>query len=123
MKKNIYAALIILVTALTLNAQTFGKQPGDHESVKMFQNYPNPFSKTTTVKFNLTNDSNIRIFAVNKSTGETIDLADGFVSAGEHGVIFKSPEGINAEYICTLQVFSGDGSKLVYSVDIAMMQK
>lgn len=123
MKKNIYAVLIILVTAFTLNAQSYGKQPDNHRPVKVFQNYPNPFSVTTTVKFTLTEDSNIKIFAVNKISGEKIELADGFVSAGEHGVIFKSPEGSYAEYICTLQVFSGDGSSVIYSEDITMTRE
>lgn len=123
MKKNIYAAMIILVTAFTLNAQSYGKQPDDHRTVKVFQNYPNPFSKTTTVKFHLADDCNIKIFTVNKITGEKTELADGFVSAGEHGVIFKAPEGSYAEYICTLQVFSADGTAVIYSKDIMMTRE
>ncbi len=123
MKKNIYLAMIILVTAFTLNAQSYGKQPDNHKKVKVFQNYPNPFSKTTTVKFHLTEDSIIKIFTVNKISGEKTELADGFVSAGEHGVIFKAPEGRYAEYICTLQVFSGDSSTVIYSEDITMTRE
>lgn len=123
MKKNISAVFIILVLAVTLNIRTFSNQPGNHDFVKLFHNDPNPFSKTTTVKFNITEDSNVRIFAVNKITGKRIDLVDGFVSAGEHGVIFKSPEEEKGEYTCTIQIYSSDNGTVLYTKELIMLKR
>ncbi len=123
MKKNIYAVLIILVAAFMLNTVAFGKQKDSNDGIKKFQNFPNPFSETTTVKFSLSGDSKIKIFVVNKTSGVIIDLADGFVSAGEHGVIFKSPEGEKGEYTCTIQVFSSDENTVLFSKEIVMLKR
>jgi hypothetical protein len=56
------------------------------------QNYPNPFNPSTTIKFALPFDSNVKLTVFNV-TGQVVKvLANGLLSAGDHNIIFSFNE-------------------------------
>jgi hypothetical protein len=74
----------------------------------LLQNYPNPFNPITTIRFNLPNANHARLVIYNILGQEVRELANGFLSAGKHEVIWdgtnnsgiKEASGI---YFYTLQ--------------------
>jgi hypothetical protein len=60
------------------------------------QNYPNPFNPSTTIKFALPFDSNVKLIVYNV-TGQVVKvLANGMLGAGNHDVVFSFNEsGVN----------------------------
>jgi hypothetical protein len=58
------------------------------ENVELTGNYPNPFNPSTTIKFGLPEETNIKI-TIYSSTGQKIvALADGIYSKGYHGLVW-----------------------------------
>jgi hypothetical protein len=71
------------------------------------QNYPNPFNPSTTIKFALPFDSNVKLTIYNV-TGQVVKvLTNGMLNAGEHNVVFNfSGAGVNISsgiYFYTLE--------------------
>ncbi len=123
---------LIIVFSLTI-ALSFGKcfsQPlGNDKEYSLYQNNPNPFNETTTVKFSLKEDCYVKLYVTEEQTGNTFMLADGEMTAGPHGVIFKASvkTGSGSEnqydYICTLESYSLVGGALICSSRIKMKQQ
>jgi len=60
-------------------------------------NYPNPFNAATTIKLRLGNDGNVRLEVYNLLGQRATVLHDGFLSAGEHNIIWdgqNAPSGV-----------------------------
>jgi hypothetical protein len=67
------------------------------DEYSLSQNYPNPFNPTTTIKFSLVENSNVKLEIMN-ILGETVSLLlNGNLEAGNHDVEFNAsglPSGI-----------------------------
>jgi hypothetical protein len=73
------------------------------ESLKLFQDYPNPFNSVTTIKYHLDRPAHVSLKIINTVGKEIITLADGFQEAGEHQIKWK-PEGLpDGIYLSKLQ--------------------
>ncbi len=73
------------------------------------QNTPNPFNPTTTISFNLVAAGEVSIDVFNVA-GQKIDtLADGFMDAGEHSVVWNASGFSAGVYFYTIK--SGDFTK------------
>ena len=86
-------------------------------------NCPNPFYEVTTISFFLKQDCIAKLSAVDRSTGNVIELVNGVLSAGEHGIIFKAPITGSSGYKCILTAFSESDNSLLYSAEIEMEHK
>ncbi|WP_188112110.1 lytic polysaccharide monooxygenase [Aquimarina sp. RZ0] len=69
----------------TLSVDEFEKPSGALE-----QNYPNPFSGQSTIKYNLHKDSSVNIKVYNVFGQEVSTLIDDHKTTGEHEVIFNA---------------------------------
>jgi Secretion system C-terminal sorting domain len=61
------------------------------------QNYPNPFNPSTTIVFELKNDSHITLTIYNVLGQKLFNLVDGYLQSGVHKVVFDGknlPSGI-----------------------------
>ena len=74
------------------------------------QNYPNPFNPTTTIKFNLPEQSNVRIDVFNTLGQQVKSLVNGEVSAGEHSVKFDASALSSGVYLYRMQ--AGDFNEI-----------
>ena len=59
-------------------------------STRLHQNYPNPFNPTTTIKFDLASDSNVRLNVFNYNGQLLHSLVEGRMNAGSHTVEFDA---------------------------------
>ena len=87
-------------------------------TVKAFtlqQNYPNPFSKSTSIPFVLTEASNVKIILSDLSGKQVAEVVSGSYPSGQHEVLFTA-DGLNkGMYICTIQTEEGSRSiRMVY---------
>lgn len=129
MKKLLLFTIIILITACCLTSNISGQSAGNYGENVLLQNFPNPFDITTTVKFTLKEDCYVKMFVSNGQTRNKSYLVDGEMSAGDHGIVFKTNEiamsnsDKNTGYICTMEVYSLTGNIQLYTSDINMIQK
>ena len=78
------------------------------EQVELTGNYPNPFNPSTTIRFGLPEDSNVKITIYSINGQEVITLANGYFSKGYHEIKWngKNPSGrlvANGLYITELK--------------------
>ena len=69
------------------------------DKFQLSQNYPNPFNPSTKINFNLTTESNVKIFVYNILGQKVKELVNGQVSAGEHTVNFDAANLASGIYI------------------------
>lgn len=77
---------------------------GIPESVKLNPNYPNPFNPTTTISYELKEDSEVLLSIWNIVGQKVVTLADGMKEAGEHTATWNASEMPSGIYIAQLRV-------------------
>lgn len=112
---KIVAFSILFVTAIATNAQTNDLSSGGKHNINIYQNFNNIPNDCINVKFNIKNDCYAKLYLINPISSEKIMLVDGDISAGLHGVMFKSGENETNMYKCILEAYSVNSGKLVYS--------
>lgn len=78
--------------------------PDIPESVKLNPNYPNPFNPTTTIRFELKEDSEVLLSIWNIVGQRVVTLVDGMKEAGEHTATWNASEMPSGIYIAQLEV-------------------
>jgi len=73
---------------------------------KLHQNYPNPFNPTTTIKFDLASDSNVKLNVYNYNGQMVQSLVDGQMNAGVHTVDFDASNLCAGVYFYALEANS-----------------
>jgi len=77
------------------------------DDFQLFQNYPNPFNPTTTISFNISNDSPVSLGIYSTTGSLVVELEDGYLSNGYHSYMWDGkdmygnnvPSGV---YFCKL---------------------
>ena len=75
------------------------------------QNYPNPFNPSTTIKYSLPDDANVRIEIFNALGEKCADLVNGYLKAGNHEVKFEPKNLSSGIYYYSLHANTSDGIK------------
>jgi spore coat protein A, manganese oxidase len=75
------------------------------------QNYPNPFNPSTTIRFNLPEDSPVELKVFNSIGQEVTTLAEGDFAAGIHAVTFNAGTLASGTYIARIKAGSYTASK------------
>ncbi|TVR39802.1 MAG: T9SS C-terminal target domain-containing protein [Bacteroidia bacterium] len=91
--------------------------PAPAGELRLYQNYPNPFSTHTTIPFEMTEPGNVRIDVFNLHGMHIANLANGFKPAGRHEAEFRGagyPPGI---YIYRMQTATGIKSKQMIMIN------
>jgi hypothetical protein len=69
----------------------------------LYQNHPNPFNPTTTVRYDLPNDGEVTLWVYDGLGRVAATLVQGRESAGEHEVLFNASDLPSGLYYCRLQ--------------------
>jgi hypothetical protein len=73
-------------------------------SFNLFNNYPNPFNPSTTIKYQLPSDCNVSLKIYNILGSEIAILVNGHQTAGIHSIIFSPLSNIGSGiYFCILK--------------------
>lgn len=69
------------------------------EKFKLFDNYPNPFNPSTTIKFELAQLCNVKIEIINLLGQKVRTLANSQLSAGVHSVLWNGKNDLNESVV------------------------
>ncbi len=70
------------------------------------QNYPNPFNPTTTIKYSIPSDQEVRLNIYNLLGEKVTALVDGLQKAGQHEVRFNASKYTSGVYMYKLEAGS-----------------
>ena len=73
------------------------------EGYELEQNFPNPFSSSTTIKFTIPRSEHISLKVYDVYGNEVADLMDSHVRAGDHEVVFESGSLAKGTYFYSLR--------------------
>ena len=89
---------------------------GDIEDVILGQNYPNPFNPTTTIKFELLQDTDVEVKVFNLEGKEVAVLHNGFLNRGVHQFEFDAKGLSSGIYIYQVKTpFSIKSHKMIFT--------
>ncbi len=72
-------------------------------SFSLYQNFPNPFNPSTTIKFNIDKTGIVRLCIYDMLGKKVIELLNGNMSKGEHSIVFNSRNLSSGIYFYQLQ--------------------
>jgi hypothetical protein len=124
-KLQLFLLLVFTISSLSYT-EVFAQNAEFAAGLSLLQNSPNPFEEITSIKFDLTKGSYVKLTVVNLETGYQTILIDGEMSAGKQGIIFKTNRRINersANFRCTLEIYSLADNTLLNTAEIKMVQK
>lgn len=93
-------AILWRATGLSANRPS----PPLAHTVRLEQNFPNPFNPTTTIRFSLPGDAWAQVRVVDISGRVVAELLNARVAAGEHQVDFDGTRHPSGIYFCVLQI-------------------
>lgn len=131
MKKiiNLIVVIILLISTTRMYAQTAPPQsaasyetaPGVLE-YRLLQNFPNPFKEVTLIQFDISSTCYAKMYVTDENNKEIEKLVEGEVDNGQYSVYFKPSSKLNEGiYICRLDIYTAEGSKLVHSLKTKML--
>ncbi|HMS34535.1 MAG TPA: T9SS type A sorting domain-containing protein [Ignavibacteria bacterium] len=82
-------------------------------SFTLYQNYPNPFNPSTTIKFELKNNSYVKLRIYDISGKEIITLVNGFKSGGYYSEIFDASWLSSGIYFYSLELIEFKNTKFI----------
>ena len=89
---------------------------------QLSQNHPNPFNPTTTVKFQLPVDANVRIELFNSIGQKVSELLNSDLSGGVHEVSFEGSNLSSGIYYYTMNAVGKDGSNFTSTKKMILMK-
>ncbi len=81
------------------------------DKFELFQNYPNPFNPTTTICYQLTNDSKVNLKVYNVIGQEVATLVDEQKQAGYHQEVFEATRYASGMYIYRIVYTNASGKQ------------
>lgn len=100
--------------------------PAGPDDCRLFQNAPNPFNSSTTIRFDLASAGRVRIVIYDLNGCLVRVLLDSSRTPGEHAASWDGldasgdpvPSGI---YVCRMEVRSDDGERFVRSIKMGLV--
>ena len=94
--------------------------PPDH--FELFQNFPNPFNPTTTISYQLPNDTRVILKIYNSIGQEVKTLVNDDRSAGYHQEVWNASNVASGMYIYQLAINDQKGKKEFYRKKMLMVK-
>ncbi len=89
---------------------------------QLSQNHPNPFNPTTTIKFQLPVDANVRIELFNSIGQKVSELLNSDLSGGVHEVSFEGSNLSSGIYYYTMNAVGKDGNNFTSTKKMILMK-
>ncbi|MBK7497575.1 MAG: hypothetical protein IPI19_00335 [Ignavibacteriales bacterium] len=89
---------------------------------ELSQNHPNPFNPTTTIKFQLPVDANVRIELFNSIGQKVSELLNSDLSGGVHEVNFEGSNLSSGIYYYTMNAVGKDGNNFTSTKKMILMK-
>ncbi len=112
-----------------INAITQSKSPASSsataikpEGLVTVQNYPNPFSSFTTIRYQLPADAQVSLTVYNVLGQKVAHLVNGQISAGKHAVRFDATDRVGGIYLYRLQTTDAEGKPIELSGKMVIMK-
>ena len=83
---------------------------------KLFNNYPNPFNPSTTIKYSISQNSFVRLTIYNILGKEIKEIINGVKDAGIYEENFNASGLSSGVYFCRIEALTSDGKKNFISV-------
>ncbi|THU34206.1 T9SS type A sorting domain-containing protein [Niastella caeni] len=100
MERPIPGNRLLPFAATPANQSAAGTSAALTEAV--FKNFPNPFSQTTTIEFNLTKKERVSLVLYDIQGNKVADIYHGNLGAGKHTIPFNAQRLTPGNYICRL---------------------
>jgi hypothetical protein len=116
----------LTVTLVQAKAGEDGKSitEGLPAEYRLTQNYPNPFNPTTTIGFDLPEQSQVTVRIFNVLGEQVAVLGEGVFPAGSHQVLFDATEHPSGVYFCRIEAVGlGErGEKFQHAVKMMLVK-
>lgn len=109
------AAAALFVNIFAVNASDFTRSTLGNIDYSLYQAVSQNSAECINIKFRLQNDCYTVLYVIDPVTGEKKMLVDGTISAGQHGVMFKTGAADTKTYTCVLEAYDTESGTLVYS--------
>ncbi len=99
--KWLKAGVVLLLVALSASlALRIGAQETD--TAKLYQNYPNPFSEVTVIKYYVPASGQVKLTVQNMLGSELEEIENGKREKGEYSVRFEGSNYPSGQYTYTM---------------------
>ena len=71
--------------------------------ISLLQNYPNPFSSTTTIQFSLEKNQNVKLSVIDIQGNEIAKIIEGNMEAGQHLIEFDGNNYKSGQYFYKIE--------------------
>jgi len=109
------AATVFFANIFAANASDFTQSTPGNLDYSLYQAALESSSECINIKFKLQNDCYTVIYVVDPASGEKKMLVDGTISAGQHGVMFKTGAADTKTYTCVLEAYDNESGALIYA--------
>ena len=108
-----HARVLYLNGGLPASVQPRGS--GTPETFELFQNFPNPFNPTTTIRYSLPKASFVTLTVTNTLGQDVAQLVDDQQRAGYHEAVFRGDGLASGVYFCLIRAgdFTATGKMLM----------
>ena len=117
-----YIKDLILLFRGSDNSSLSSKVELTPESFTLYQNYPNPFNPSTTIKYNLNDNSYVNVSVYNV-TGELVKtLFNGLQNKGKNILIWNAKNNENESVPGGLYIYSVNTENNIYSKKMILLK-
>jgi len=88
----------------------------------LLQNYPNPFNPSTSIKFSIPVDSNVKLKLYNLLGQEVAELLNSEISAGVHQIDFNASSLSSGTYFYVLEANGNNGSNFTATKKMILLK-
>lgn len=123
MRKNIYTILILLIVisfSINVNADTKNYSNNNlkgninsniSDDYKLYQNFPNPFNPVTVVKYEVSENSSVKLIIFDVAGNEVTTLVNERQNPGKYSLQWNASGFSSGVYYCKLE--TGIGSEVI----------
>ena len=92
------------------------------DQFELSQNYPNPFNPSTTIRFAIPENANVKLSIYNLLGQQVATLFNGDMSAGYHSVDWNGKQVSSGIYFYTIDATGSSGKKFISTKKMILLK-